>query len=101
MPDAHRLGSGRASLSCASQDAPDVNADPAELLDVDGSDEPGADHGGTDVGERGHPSPAGGGDPTTKCLDDLERAWIVCTAPDAVKTPAVTGNAALSLNRPQ
>ena len=44
-------GARRATLRAAAEDAAHVDADPAQRLDVDGPDEPGADDGGTDVGE--------------------------------------------------
>ena len=57
VADAQGVGPGRAALRGAAEDAADVDADAAELLDVDRPDEPGADDGGTDVGEPAHPAP--------------------------------------------
>ena len=57
VADAQGVGPGGAALRGAAEDAADVDADPAELLDVDGPDESGADDGGTDVGEPAHPAP--------------------------------------------
>ncbi len=48
VADAERIGPGRAALARASEDAADVDPDPAELLDVDGPDESRADDGGAD-----------------------------------------------------
>ena len=57
VADAQGVGPGRAALRGAAEDAADVDADAAELLDVDGADESGADDGGADVGEPAHPAP--------------------------------------------
>ena len=48
--DAERLGPGRATLRRAAEDAAHLDADPAQLLDVDGPDEPRADDGRADLG---------------------------------------------------
>src|SRR5436305_8914600 len=66
VPDAQRLRPGGAALGTAAEDAAYVDTDPAERLDVDGPDEPGADDGGTDVGERAHPPPGRGDGPADR-----------------------------------
>jgi hypothetical protein len=52
LRDAERLGARGAALRAAAQDAVDLDADPAQGLDVDGPDEARADDGGSDGGER-------------------------------------------------
>ena len=77
VADAQPCRTCRAPLRRAAEDAAHVDADPAELLDVDGPDEPGPDDRGTDVGERAHSAPDGDRDATgeaASCLDDLD-AW--------------------------
>ncbi len=52
--DAERIGAGRSTLGRAAKHASDLHADPAQLLDVNGPDEPRADDGSADLGDPPH-----------------------------------------------